>query len=127
MKNTLTDKKGDPVIIEATALTPIAFKHIFGGDMLKDLTAIRKGERDKTEIFELLSKMAFVMATQAANINNAGAVMSATVEGYYDFVNTFDSNYFTQQETQGVIYGTWFNNADVIDKAKNLPSPPKEN
>ena len=123
MKNTITDKRGEPVIIEATALTPIAFKHIFGADMLRELTALRDENADKTEIVELCSKMAFVMATQAANIKDVNAVMSATVEGYYEFLNTYDSDYFQHLDNQGIILATWFNNASVIDKVKNLQSP----
>ena len=127
MKNTITNKQGDPVIIEATALTPIAYKHIFGGDMLKDLKEIRGGDREKTDFFELCSQMAFVMATQAANLKDASAVMNADKAGYYEFLNDYESNYFQSTDVQGVILATWFNNASVIDKIKNLQSPPKEN
>lgn len=127
MKNTITDKKGDPVIIEATALTPIAYKHIFGGDMLKDLNTLRGENGEKTDFFELCSKMAFVMVTQAANINDTVAVMRAEITDYYDFMNNYESDYFQSLDTQAVILGTWFNNASVIDKIKNLQSPPKEN
>ena len=127
MKNTITNKQGDPVIIEATALTPIAYKHVFGGDMLKDLNAIRNGARESMDFFAISSQMAFVMATQAANIKDTSAVMRSTIENYYDFLNDFESDYFQSLDVQGVILATWFNNASVIDKIKNLQSPPKEN
>lgn len=127
MKNTLTDRNGDPVVICATALAPIAFKHIFGADMLKAIIAMRKSTGDKTEMLDITSKMAFVMAAQAANLNDYKAVMSKTVDDYYDFLNQFEGGYFETEQTQVTILGTWFNNADVIDKAKNRQSPPKEN
>ena len=53
--------------------------------------------------------------------------MNADKAGYYDFLNDYESNYFQSTDVQGVILATWFNNASVIDKIKNLPSPPKEN
>lgn len=126
MKNTITDKAGEPVIIEATALTPIAYKHVFNSDMLKDLNQIKDGDRDGIEFFELLSKMAFVMARQAANLKDINAVMSATFEDYLEFINSFESNYFQTLDAQGVILATWFNNASVMDKVKNLQSPQSE-
>lgn len=127
MKNTLTDRNGDPVVICATALAPIAFKHIFGTDMLKSLIALREPGKDKADVLDLSPKMAFVMAAQAANLNDYRAVMNKTIEDYYDFLNMFDSGYFETELTQVTIMGTWFNNADVIEKAKNPQSPPKEN
>lgn len=123
MKNTITNKAGDPVVIEATALTPIAYKHVFGADMLKDLNAIKDAKQDPEEIFTLSSQMAFIMATQAANTKDVSAVMGATMTGYYEFLNAFESDYFQKLDTQGVILATWFNNASVIDKVKNLQSP----
>lgn len=127
MKNTLTDKKGDAVLIEATALTPIAYKHVFGADMLKEINKIKNGDKDPEDIYDLASQMAFIMATQAANLNDYQAVMNATIDSYYEFLNNFDSDYFNNMEHYYVILGTWFNNADVIDKAKNLQSPQNEN
>ena len=124
MKNTIIDKNGDPVIISATALTPIAFKHTFGEDMLKTLAAIHKGETDKAEMIDACGKMAFIMAAQAANENNFEAVMSLTINDYYKFLNGFNSDAFTNEQTQVTVIGTWFNNADVIEKAKNPASRP---
>lgn len=127
MKNTLTDRNGDPVVICATALAPIAYKHIFGADMLKSLMSLRETTSNKVEVFDTTSKMAFVMATQAANLNDFKAVMDKTEDDYYAFLNQFEGGYFEQELVQVTILGTWFNNADVIEKAKNPQSPPKEN
>ena len=126
MKNTLTDKNGEPVVICATALCPIAFKHTFGADMLKDLTAIRNGEAEATDVFELVSKLAFIMSAQAENEKDFIKVMSLTDSDYYEFLNRFDSGYFMDEKTHLLVFGTWFNNAEVIDKAKNPQSPPSD-
>lgn len=127
MKNTLTDRNGDPVVICATALAPIAYKHIFGSDMLRELITLRDSKSNKADIFDTTSKMAFVMAAQAANLNDFKSVMSKTEEDYYAFINEFEGGYFETDIVQATIIGTWFGNADVIEKAKNLQSPPKEN
>lgn len=123
MKNTLTDKNGDPVVITASALTPIVYKHVFGGDMLKDLNAIRNGAVESTNIFDLNSKCAFVMAAQAEHAKDLSALMAVTQTNYYEFLDRFSSDYFFSESAQGLVFGTWFNNAEVIDKAKNPQSP----
>lgn len=127
MKTTLENKHGEPVVMDATALTPIAFKHTFGADMLKQLNAIRKGDADETELFELAGKMAFIMTATAANEKEFEKVMHLTLDDYYKFLFDFTSDYFQRGDVQMLIYGTWFNNAETIDKAKNLTSPPNVN
>lgn len=127
MKTTIENKHGEPVIMDATALTPIAFKHTFGADMLKDLNAIRKGDADETTLLELAGKMAFIMTATAENEKDFKKVMSLTLDDYYEFLNSFSSDYFQRGDVQFLIYGTWFNNAETIDKAKNLTSPPNVN
>ena len=124
MKNTITDKNGDPVIISATALTPIAFKHTFGEDMLKTLAAFCEANDVRYFLIDACGKMAFIMAAQAANETNFEAVMSLTINDYYKFLNGFNSDAFTNEQTQVTVIGTWFNNADVIEKAKNPASRP---
>lgn len=127
MKNSIIDRKGDPVLIEATALTPIVYKHTFGGDMLKDMTAIRNGSLDKNDIFDLCAKCAFIMSKQVTHNKDLAGLMSLKIEDFYEFLNDFESNSFMTEETQAIIFGTWFNNANVIDKVKNPQSPPNEN
>lgn len=124
MKKTITDKTGAEVVLSATALVPIAYKHLFGCDMLKSFADIKNGKTEPVEIFDLCSKCAFIMSEMHNRETDFVSMMTLKLEDYYAFLMRFDSDYFSREKTTGAVFDTWFNNAETTDHAKNPPSPP---
>jgi len=124
MENKIIDRNGTAVVITATALVPIAYKHTFGSDMLKGFADIKNGKTEPVEIFDLCSKCAFIMSEMHNRETDFVSMMSLKLEDYYAFLMRFDSDYFSREKTTGAVFDTWFNNAETTDHAKNPPSPP---
>lgn len=123
MEKKIIDRTGAEVVLSATALVPIAYKHTFGCDMLKSFADIKNGKIEPVEIFNLCSKCAFIMSEMHNRETDFVSMMTLKLEDYYAFLMRFDSDYFSREKTTGAVFDTWFNNAETTDHAKNPPSP----
>lgn len=100
--------------LKCTALTAIAYKHIFGRELLRDIKAISE-ENMNTDV---LVRLCYVEALGAEGIP-AREIMAKTQEDFYDWLAEqppLEAN----KEILTQVINTWMGNQKTTSKAKNL-------
>lgn len=105
----LNDPHGNKIIVPmlANAATPIRFKMIFGSDILSGIITTN-GDLD----MDIVSKLGYLMAQQAANSDMNALNMSS----YVDWLEGFDSMAFIDNAQD--IFDVFVNSKKNSSKAK---------
>ena len=118
------------VPMESTALTSLAYKKIFGDDILRTLGTFRKlnvtGSEANSAI-DGVSQLAFVMAKQADDTITVKDLMRLTEDDYYEWLNTFEYGDLIDSETISQILDVWSGNLATTVDPKNAVDAPVEN
>lgn len=100
--------------LKCTALTAIAYKHIFGRELLRDMKDINEDNMNT----DVLVRLCYVEAIGASGIS-AREIMGKTQEDFYDWLAEqppLEAN----KEVLTQVIDTYFKNQATTSKAKNL-------
>ena len=100
--------------LKCTALTAIAYKHIFGRELLRDMKEISEDNMNT----DVLVRLCYVEALGASGIN-AREIMGKTQDDFYDWLMEqppLEAN----KEILTQVTNTYFKNQATTSKAKNL-------
>lgn len=100
--------------LKCTALTAIAYKHIFGRELLRDMKDI-SGDNLNTEV---LIRLCYVEALGGSGLS-AREIMAKTMDDFYDWLAEqppMEAN----KEILTQVINTWLGQQKTTSKAKNL-------
>jgi hypothetical protein len=100
--------------LKCTALTAIAYKHIFGCELLRDMKDISEDNMNT----DVLVRLCYVEALGASGIT-AREIMGKTTDDFYDWLMEqppLEAN----KEILTQVINTWVGNQKTTSKAKNL-------
>lgn len=100
--------------LKCTALTAIAYKHIFGRELLRDMKEISEDNMNT----DVLIRLCYVEALGASGIS-AREIMGKTQDDFYDWLveqPPLEAN----KEILTQVINAWVGNQKTTSKAKNL-------
>lgn len=111
--------------LKSTATTAFRYKQIFGSDLKKDMVKLSNELKEKKDNEEkgldmvyMVMQLAFVMNCQAEN-----NIKDATEEKYYDWLDTYEEDDFTNTDTINSILCSWNKSLETTSELKNQQSP----
>lgn len=105
------------LIFESTALTSIAYKKIFGSDVLAALGTDTGKILDIT-LGDAIKQLAFLMNKQAEGLE-VPKIMALQQMDYYIWLNQFEYGELDTEEVYGELIGVWTANLKTISESKN--------
>ena len=107
--------------LESTALTSLAYKKLFGEDILATLGSFKTDNitgAQASDAIESVSKLAFVMNKQADGLP-VKDLMHLKEDDFYEWLNQFEYGALYDADTIADILGVWSGNLTTSVKAKN--------
>lgn len=104
--------------LKCTALTAIAYKHIFGRELLRDMKEISEDNMNT----DVLVRLCYVEALGASGIN-AREIMGKTQDDFYDWLAEqppLEAN----KEILTQVINTWMGTQKTTSNAKNAKGRP---
>lgn len=105
---------GQAFCLASNGATPIRYKAVFGTDLMSELNQITNGKKDEGEALEIISKLAFVMYTQATA--DKSIWKSITTDSYIEFLEQFEAMDLTTASAE--IMNIYLNQASGDSKPK---------
>lgn len=119
------DIGGKRVELQSNAATPRIYRSIFGGDLLKDFTAIDTNALTQGDSFEclyLVEKLAYVMNVQATQAFR-DYYGKLSERDFVEWLSRFEEEDFYDAEKLISIIAIWQKSVKTHVEAKNQASP----
>ena len=117
------------ITMESTALTSLAYKKLFGEDILATLGTFKQTNItsvEATNAIDSVSQLGFIMAKQADK-TPVKELMSLDIEAYYEWLNQFDYGELYDAEIVSEILSVWSGNLTTSVDAKNVKDAQVDN
>lgn len=117
------------ITMESTALTSLAYKKLFGEDILATLGTFKQTNItgvEATNAIDSVSQLGFIMAKQADK-TPVKELMNLDIEAYYEWLNQFDYGELYDAEIVSEILSVWSGNLTTSVDAKNVKDARADN
>lgn len=117
------------ITMESTALTSLAYKKLFGEDILATLGTFKQTNItgvEATNAIDSVSQLGFIMAKQADK-TPVKELMNLDIEAYYEWLNQFDYGELYDAEIVSEILSVWSGNLTTSVDAKNVKDAQVDN